>query len=331
MARKGTADDQMFAVRLMEHLVVPTFVLDANGRVMIWNRACQRLTGLAARDVIGTANHWRGFYDVPRPCLADLVLKGEWSGLETLYTEHTSIVAGHNGLSAENWCVMPQVGSRRYLAIDAGPIYDETGQLLAVVETLRDITVQREAQTELRTLASCDGLTGLGNRRRFDECLAQEWRRSRRDAQPLSIIMIDIDHFKDFNDAAGHQMGDECLKRVAGAIGDEVRRPGDLAARYGGEEFAVILPDTGLLGASIVADRIMTNIAAMAIPHPAPHVAGTVTVSIGVACSETVAVGAPSSDLGASADAALYRAKRAGRNQVVIDRSDRRLDLSRVA
>ena len=106
---------------------------------------------------------------------------------------------------------MPHLGSRRYLAIDAGPIFSDSGELIAAVETLRDITAQREAELALKALASSDGLTGLANRRRFDEHLASEWRRAQRDHIPLGLLMIDVDHFKTFNDGAGHQAGADCL------------------------------------------------------------------------------------------------------------------------
>ena len=131
------------SVRLMEHLVVPTFVLDADCRVIIWNRACERLTGIKAGEVIGSREHWRGFYNEPRPCLADLIAQGRTEEIDALYVDHdhaaTDAVPAH-GRRAENWCVMPQLGTRLYLAIDSGPIFDETGKLIAVVETLRDMT-----------------------------------------------------------------------------------------------------------------------------------------------------------------------------------------------
>ena len=127
-----------FSVQLMEHLVVPTFVLDAECRVIIWNRACERLTGVKADEVIGTREHWRGFYDEPRPCLADLVAQGRTAEIDALYANHDhageDAILAH-GRRAENWCVMPQMGTRLYLAIDVGPIYDEDGRLIAVVET----------------------------------------------------------------------------------------------------------------------------------------------------------------------------------------------------
>jgi diguanylate cyclase (GGDEF)-like protein len=175
--------------------------------------------------------------------------------------------------------------------------------------------VQREAQTALRALASCDGLTGLANRRMFDECLSQEWRRTERDGSPLSLLMIDIDHFKALNDVAGHQAGDDCLRLVAAAVSSEALRPGDLAARYGGEEFGAILPNTSLDGATVVASRILAAVAALAIPHPAAEIGGFVTVSIGAA-GRSAAQASPAL-LVSAADAALYRAKRGGRNRVV--------------
>jgi hypothetical protein len=228
MRRKDSA--HAFAVRLMQHLVVPTFVLDANGRVLIWNRACERLTGVPATDVLGTSEHWRAFYEAPRNCLADLLALGRADELDGLYLAHAVPGDSNFGLRAENWCAMPHVRKRLYLAIDAGPIYDEDGKLIAVVETLRDMTEQKMAQMKLQSLATVDALTGLANRRVFDETLGADWLCAQLGQTPLSLLMADIDHFKGYNDAYGHQKGDECLKAVAGAIGDQVFS----ARRYGG-------------------------------------------------------------------------------------------------
>lgn len=138
-----------FAITLMEHLVVPTFVLDAERRVLIWNRACERLTGVLASEVVGTRQHWRAFYDSDRPCLADLVATADYEKIAHLYTVHEDPSQPSFGVHAENWCVMPQLGQRLYLAADAGPVYDEAGQLVAVVETLRDITEKHLAQNKI--------------------------------------------------------------------------------------------------------------------------------------------------------------------------------------
>ncbi len=326
MARKQGADakqqmagDLDFSVRLMEHLVVPTFVLDAECRVIIWNKACERLTGIEAAEVLGTQEHWRGFYDSPRPCLADLVAQGRTAEIDALYSDHDhagdgAIVA--HGRRAENWCVMPQLGSRLYLAIDAGPIYDDSGKLIAVVETLRDITAQKTAQDELQRLATRDGLTSVANRRSFDDMLNMEWRRASRESRALSLLMVDVDFFKRFNDTYGHQGGDECLRQVAAAMSGVVKRASDAVARYGGEEFAILLPATEPDGALIVAERIRAAVTALRLPHSGSEVADHVTVSIGVASIQVTGNGVPSS-LVAAADAALYRAKHTGRNRVV--------------
>jgi diguanylate cyclase (GGDEF)-like protein len=304
-----------FAVRLMEHLVVPTFVLDYQGRVLIWNRACERLTGLSAKEVVGTSDHWRGFYDAPRHCLADILALGRTDDLADLYTEHTIHKDVNLGLFAETWCVMPLLGKRLYLAVDAGPIHDEHGKLIAVVETLRDMTEQKLAQMALQSLAVKDGLTGIANRRSFDDTLAAEWLRAQREQTSLSLLIADVDFFKLFNDAYGHQKGDDCLRSVAGIIDTKAFRPADLAARYGGEEFAVIMPTTDAAGAFQVAERIREAVFAQNMAH-AESPSGRVTLSIGVAtlvpsCSHNPAM------LISFADKSLYEAKHAGRDRVV--------------
>jgi len=138
-----------FAITLMEHLVVPTFVLDAERRVLIWNRACERLTDIPAAEVVGTRDHWRAFYDSPRPCLADLVATGSYAEIASLYTVHDDPAQPAFGVHAENWCWMPRRRQRLYLAVDAGPVYDEAGRLIAIVETLRDVTEKQIAQRQV--------------------------------------------------------------------------------------------------------------------------------------------------------------------------------------
>lgn len=316
---EGNAQDKAFAVNLMQHLVVPTFVLDHECRVIVWNRACERLTGVAAKDVMGTTNHWQAFYDGPRLCLADVLAQGRAEELDTLYPFHTEPSDLGHGVRAENWCVMPRVGKRHYLAIDAGPIYAADGQLIAVIETLRDITEQKLAQTALERLATLDGLTGIANRRAFDERLQHEWSRAGRSNAPLSLILADVDYFKRYNDVYGHQGGDDCLKAVAAVFQRLAFRASDLAARYGGEEFAIILPSTDLEGARQVGERVRAEVEAMALPHAGSEVAEWVTLSVGVATAYPDA-GAPTSPPGALvslADQALYKAKASGRNRVV--------------
>lgn len=142
-----------YAVTLMEHMVVPTFVLDAERRVVVWNRACERLTGVAAAEVMGTRDHWRAFYDAPRPCLADLVATRDWGAIDRLYTTHDDPSTPAHGVHAENWCDMPNRGEKRYLVVDAGPVFDDHGNLIAVVETLRDSTDSKLASVKVEEQA----------------------------------------------------------------------------------------------------------------------------------------------------------------------------------
>jgi two-component system chemotaxis family response regulator WspR len=173
-----------------------------------------------------------------------------------------------------------------------------------------------KANIELRQLAALDGLTGIANRRRFDEVLDAEWQRGRRDGKPLSVLMCDIDYFKRYNDHFGHPGGDACLRQVAALLATQMRRPPDLAARYGGEEFALVLPATDAAGASLVAEACLAQLRAHAIAHPgSPH--AIVTMSIGVA--STVPDNEGDVDLLIRrADKALYAAKSDGRNRVVM-------------
>jgi len=169
----------------------------------------------------------------------------------------------------------------------------------------------------LRHLADVDALTGLANRRRFDEVLAVEYERGRRSGLPFSLILLDVDHFKKFNDCYGHVAGDDCLRRVAGAIASGPRRPTDLTARYGGEEFAIILPDTDSDGARAVAENIRSAVQALGLAHEGSSY-GHVTVSLGVhTCDQADGTcGAPLVAIEA-ADRLLYQAKMNGRNRLV--------------
>jgi diguanylate cyclase (GGDEF)-like protein len=188
-------------------------------------------------------------------------------------------------------------------------------KLIEVSEALED------ANAELQRLACVDGLTDLTNRRELDLSLMREARRCARQRAPLSVVMIDIDHFKAFNDTFGHLEGDECLRRVAGALRAQLKRPADIAARYGGEEFCLVLPDTDSVGAKEVAESVRQRVEALGIPQAPKAAAGTVTVSLGVA---TCLPGGEDQahDLIQRADQALYKAKDSGRNRVEVASSN---------
>jgi len=172
----------------------------------------------------------------------------------------------------------------------------------------------RQMNQQLQRLAVIDGLTQVANRRRFEEYLLQEWRRSVREQTPLSVILCDIDHFKNYNDCYGHQAGDRCLQRVASVLTQCLHRSTDLVARYGGEEFILVLPATEISGAAAIAERIHHTLQQIAIPHEASPTAPIVTLSCGVTSLYPSAHSLPS-DLVFAADQALYTAKNAGRNQ----------------
>jgi diguanylate cyclase (GGDEF)-like protein len=190
------------------------------------------------------------------------------------------------------------------------------------VSTLIDLAAVAMDEVELWRLnqdleraAQTDGLTGIANRRAFDQALERAIRRARRTNEPLSLLLLDLDYFKLLNDMAGHQAGDDVLRQFAGVLAQAARRPDDMAARYGGEEFALILPATDQTGALEVAQRVRVNLVAARIPHP-KAIEGLVTVSIGMATAD------PGAELAAealvwAADTGLYEAKKAGRNRSV--------------
>lgn len=192
-------------------------------------------------------------------------------------------------------------------------------RIVKMRDTLVQVTQQLDAANrELARLSSIDGLTGIANRRRFDEALRHEWRRAARSALPMSMLLLDADEFKAFNDGYGHLAGDECLRDLARLLESSLRRPSDLVARYGGEEFAIILPETAAAGALAVAEAVMAALREAAIPHGHSSVSPFLTVSIGVATALPERGDEHGYELLITlADEALYKAKRGGRNRIV--------------
>ncbi|MCL1909227.1 MAG: diguanylate cyclase [Holophagaceae bacterium] len=178
----------------------------------------------------------------------------------------------------------------------------------------------KQAQDQLKSISMTDGLTGLANRRRFDEQFDLEWRRAQRSKHPLSIILGDIDFFKNYNDGYGHIQGDECLKQVAGCFMHSSRRPTDLATRFGGEEFVCLLSETDEKGALDVGEKLLSEVRSMAIPHSNSLIAPIVTISLGIATAYPHKLDSASVDgvleLLQKADRMLYKAKNEGRNRL---------------
>ena len=198
----------------------------------------------------------------------------------------------------------------------------EDGRPVRLLGAFQDITEKKVNDLELQRvneqlvrLSTTDALTQVGNRRLFDQTLKAEWQRAARRAAPVALLMIDVDHFKEYNDHYGHPAGDEVLRQIARLVGDSVRRGGELVARYGGEEFVLLLPGADLEAARVVAERCRQSIADAKIEHRASATAAWVGVSIGVA-SHVASSGVDCKTLVETADAALYRAKRCGRGRI---------------
>jgi len=283
------------SVRRLRQIVdgspIATFVIDAEHRVTHWNRACEQLTGFSREDIIGQTDTWKAFY--PQPALIS------------------------DAVEAEEF--FPNMGEDgRWLYLTAVPLRDSEQKLTGAIETCQDITDQRKAQLALQRLASRDGLTGIANRRCFDDTIGLEWKRRNTDLRCMSLLILDIDHFKAYNDTYGHPAGDRCLQQIASALEQLLYRPNDVIARYGGEEFAVIMPGSDEDGAIVVATRILERVAELAIPHSGVA-GGRVTLSIGISTSKT-RTDMSLESLISSADKALYKAKEGGRNRLVVDR-----------
>ncbi len=221
-------------------------------------------------------------------------------------------------LEREDWKIVHSGISIPYYLVRDGEVYPirglhERNQELQVLVDERTKALE-EANDKLEVLSNTDGLTGIANRRYFDIMLNQEWNRAHRAGTPLSLVILDVDLFKNFNDRYGHIAGDNCLKSLAGALTKAARRAGDLVARYGGEEFVVLLPESSEQDALETARLIQQETWSLKLPH-AEMPAGIVTVSLGVACLVPSSQHSPEILL-QRADSALYRAKQLGRNRM---------------
>jgi len=292
-----------------------------------------RLLAEASRDVIVLAG-LNGERKYVSPAATEIL---GWSQEELLGGTYAQIVHPDDIASFAGWLLGcredKEMGTLSYRCLrkDGSYVWLEsnirlyreaaTGAPGGFVYILRDISERKIAECQLQEafhtveqLAMVDGLTGVANRRLLDETLNREWMRAMRDGTAISLLLIDVDHFKPFNDLYGHVAGDQCLQSVAAAIQNVLRRPPDLLARYGGEEFVVVLPNTPGTGAEVMAAKVMAAVEQCAIPHTgSPH--GLVTVSLGCA-SATPTMDSDPTELLKAADAAMYLAKSQGRNRI---------------
>lgn len=220
---------------------------------------------------------------------------------------------------------LQELPGNRWLRIDERVTRDggiagvrtEVTELVRREQELQRVNAELDAtNARLAEISDTDALTGIANRRHFDRRLGDEWARAQRDRQPVALLMVDVDHFKPYNDRHGHPAGDACLRRIAALLQETARRPSDCVARYGGEEFVLLLPHTDRAGAAVLARRCLAAVDGAALPHGASPVAQHVTLSIGVAVAEPGERACDAREMLRRADAALYLAKQAGRHRV---------------
>ncbi len=285
---------------VIENTAEGVIITDTQGNIQIVNKSFTKITGYSEREALGntprllrSGRHNEHFYN------------NMWRQIN-----ETGFWVGEFWNKRKNGSIYPQKTS-------ISPVMDANGKLSHYAGIFLDITDRKIVEDELRKLSTTDGLTDVSNRRNFDFTLDMEWKRTRRDKTPLSLLMIDIDRFKLYNDTYGHLAGDKCIQSVANSLKGFANRPGDLVARYGGEEFTVLLPGVDRLNAETIAQSIRSHIEFLEIPHPTSGVSKFVSISAGVA---TVSIdhGATPSELVELADKALYQAKRAGRNRIYV-------------
>ena len=281
--------------------------LDKDGRVTFLNRRMAEMAGYRVEEVLG------------QPYL-DFLAEDQFADAAAKQAERAQ---GLDGVYER--CLLRKDGGQKWVQVSARAVLDAAGHYAGAFSVIIDIDARKRTETALaasnKRLAEqslLDGLTGIANRRRFDEALTREYRRHARGGASLSLVLIDIDHFKAFNDRYGHIHGDACLRQVAGVLRQNVTRAGDLVARYGGEEFACILAETDAPSAAAMAERLRQAVAALDIPHEASPTACRVTISSGAATARCLPGGSPL-ELLARADEQLYRAKAAGRDQTAAE------------
>lgn len=320
-AQQMSRESQMRLQQIVDGSSVATFVIDQNHVVTHWNRACACLTSIAAAEMVGSCEQWRAFYNERRPVMADLVLDGALQrDVERFYHGKfwpSALIVG--AVEAEDF--FPSLGEDgRWLYFTAAPLRDTDGEVIGAIETLQDVTERhwaeealRRSEERYRLLAITDSLTGLFNSRHFYEQLHGEMARAERYQRPLSLIHMDVDNFKRFNDSYGHLEGDRVLECLAEVIRSCLRRE-DSAYRLGGEEFAILVPETDAEHTLQLAERLRTTFAAQCFTPAGARVCSS--ISIGVTQYRK---GEEATAFIRRADEATYRAKHLGKNRVETD------------
>jgi diguanylate cyclase (GGDEF)-like protein/PAS domain S-box-containing protein len=265
-------------------------IVERCGRVQYANPACDRYLGYAPEELVG-----QSLKD-----LLDCTEAGCCEGLDAV------------GYGTREVRIRHRDGGLRAMDLTMTPMHAADGLFVAL---LHDITHHKQSEDALQRAAMLDPLTKIANRRHFDAFLEKEWQRAIRNAQPLSLVVLDVDHFKLYNDTLGHAAGDVCLQKVAQTLQDHAARPTDLAARYGGEEFVLLFGETPADSATRLAEMIRAAVEALEVPNPRSTTSTWLTVSVGVATIVPTQLDVIDT-LFVSADRAMYAAKAGGRNRV---------------
>ncbi len=308
------------SAEILQRIPVPTFVIDQNHTVTHWNPALEKLTGFPSSKILGTGYHWSAFYRSERPLMADLVVDRTEESLITTHYNGNARKSLHVEDAYEAEVFFPDMhNGGKWMIITAAPIPGPDGAVIGAVQTLQDITERRLAEEELRhsenryrEMSITDSLTKLYNSRHFFKLLKHEVERAERYHQPLSLILLDIDNFKRYNDTYGHMEGDRALAMLAEVIRKSLRSS-DTGFRYGGEEFTVLLPQTERENALSAAERVRESFAETAL-YPLPGVEVHMTVSIGAG---QYLPGEKEDTFVKRVDAAMYLAKQSGKNRVL--------------
>lgn len=295
-----TADEAFQVLRLHDPTTLPDIDL------ILMNNVMPVMSGTEACEKIKRASHLK---DIP---VIMVTASNELSSLKAAFN------AGVTDFISKPFNEVELLARIRSALILKKEMDNRKARERELIETTK---LLENANKKLQELSFLDGLTGIANRRYFDEAYASEWRRCLREKKPITLILADIDCFKAYNDNYGHQNGDECLKKVALAVKKQCRRPGDMPARYGGEEFVILLPFADHNGGLPIAQNLRQCVENLAIPHAHSLAGSMVTVSVGLA-SETPNTDHNRESLLRSADEALYQAKNTGRNKVILYRPD---------
>jgi two-component system cell cycle response regulator len=295
-----TQEEQAERLRtIVNNMAEGLLIIEADGRIQFTNPACDKYLGYEENELAG-----RPISDLLNPLVAQEYLE--------YFDRYAAAPQTAHSHGTREVIIRHRNGNSVCMDLTLTPMYLRQPLFIGL---LHDITHHKQSEDALQRAAMVDPLTQIANRRHFDSFLEKEWQRSMRSGQPLSLVVLDVDYFKPYNDTLGHPAGDACLQRVAAAIASHALRPTDLAARYGGEEFVLLFAETGADTAATMAEAIRAHIESLRIPHPRSTTSEWLTVSIGVATILPHHLDKIES-LFVAADRAMYVAKENGRNQV---------------